>query len=361
MIEQPVQMTPQEEQAMAQKAIPLQTTSYQGQSGIVHHGVTPGGLPIEGVRTGFMPEHQVIAGRPHNAKYLNRISSIYRRLKATGVPVSTVLNFLPYQLAVNSPMTSLKKVIPAAPLPGMGKDEFSFHTFENIDIIAIDEGEDELSPWELVPRQLADTYQQEYLHCGGVVVIDSYPTSEALELPEVQEAIATAKEKMIQYLHRMVNEGMAEWMKNNESGRKNVDERHHIAGRYLHAAGFIEELPAYMLKVRTASDVQKKCTVCGKVPDVGMSICGCGYVLDPAAAYRAGAIDEEHVSLERLTREQVEELGISAYVAETADEKPERLRQGLPKPMSQARYQLEAAAEQQQPQQRGAKEQHPAL
>ena len=59
-----------------------------------------------------------------------------------------------------------------------------------------------------------------------------------------------------------------------------------------------------------------------------------------ARAYGYGrtsaAIDEQHTSLERLTRAEVESLGISAYVAETVDEKQARIKSGKPKPLSLA-------------------------
>jgi CRISPR/Cas system type I-B associated protein Csh2 (Cas7 group RAMP superfamily) len=52
----------------------------------------------------------------------------------------------------------------------------------------------------------------------------------------------------------------------------------------------------------------------------------CTYVLDPRAAYEAGDIDVEDVSLKRLAREVLKEMGISELVEETIEERNKRNR-----------------------------------
>ena len=88
------------------------------------------------------------------------------------------------------------------------------------------------------------------------------------------------------------------------------------------------------------------CPKCQKPSEPGAPSCtnaGCGYIIDPRKAYEISAIGEDHLSLERLTRADVKEMGISDYVAETVDEKHDRLMAGLPKPLSLAAMRLKDA------------------
>jgi hypothetical protein len=79
---------------------------------------------------------------------------------------------------------------------------------------------------------------------------------------------------------------------------------------------------------------------------------GCGYIIDPRRAYEIQAIGEDDLSLERLTRADVTEMGITDYVAETIDEKRSRLEIGAPKPLSIAAMRLQASEMQYQDSQR---------
>jgi hypothetical protein len=78
---------------------------------------------------------------------------------------------------------------------------------------------------------------------------------------------------------------------------------------------------------------------------------GCGgsfgpYVIDPRKAFEIGAITEEHPALERLSRAELKEMGISDYVAESLEEKAARLRQGGIKPRSLSAMRLMEAEDQ---------------
>jgi hypothetical protein len=110
---------------------------------------------------------------------------------------------------------------------------------------------------------------------------------------------------------------------------------HRVCATRMYEIGKIPELPPWIQPIRETSAIEARCPTCATIPEMSAVKCVvCNEILDPVAAFRNQTITEEHESLERLTREEVLELGISAFVAETIDEKPARLAAGRRKPLS---------------------------
>jgi hypothetical protein len=128
-----------------------------------------------------------------------------------------------------------------------------------------------------------------------------------------------------------------------------VRETHRACTRRLYYLGLLKTLPDWLEKKNDTAVEYPICSVCQFRQDTPHAIkCQrptCGNILDPRRAYEEQVIDESHPALERLTRATVKEMGISAYVAETVDEKPVRLAAQMPKPKSEAQMRLIAAEE----------------
>lgn len=300
---------------------------------------TPGGQPIKAT-FGYIDatkNERAMAGRPTDQQYNNLKQAVVSRLEATGVTPCTILNFLPIPLVLNSPMQSLKVRIPPAPKKADQSDDFSFHTWTHADIVVLERGEGVKHPWEYLPIQLGKSFMDEYRDFGGVVLLRGLPDARTLALKENVEAIEAAKQKMVAWMLSKVEEANGQWNTPSHSGSRNIVELHRQCAYHLRDLNVIDSLPDWVIDAKDLKDTVKKCPICQSTPNVGAVEClACHYVLDPARAFTSGAITEEDGSLERLTREEVESLGISAYVAETIDERPARLKKGLPKPASLA-------------------------
>lgn len=297
------------------------------------------------VRVGTLPQQRYsefqlarIPGRAYDTNFENLRLAIMARHRATGIRPATVLNFLPIPLVVCSPMTDLKVRIPAAPfgLDDEGEQMFSHHTWEQPAFEVMQRGDEKTrQPWDYPPIMLADTFAAEYASYGGVVVFEGFPDAETLQLPRIADMIEQSLTQMVEWLRSIVNEATAEWHTPNHSGSKNIVDKHRWAAMKLKDLGIIDNDPEWLPTSKQLQDVVKKCFSCGVTPNVGASKCvTCGTVLNPAKAYVDGLINEEDASLERLTRAEVIDLGVSDFVAETADEKKERVAAGRIRPMS---------------------------
>lgn len=324
-----------EQQEIASAEHPLAGAVMKDRTALVR---TPGGQTIP---VGFMAEarrneSQTVAGQARDPQYDNALKSIHMRHEATGIQPATILNFLPIPLVVNSTMNGLSNVrIKPAPKAADETDAFSFHIWHEPSIEVAYRGEGINQPVDFLPVQVAKAFVDEYKDFGGVVMFRGLPDEETLAKPEIVRMISEARVKMHAWMLAKIDEANAEWNSPNRVGAKNIVELHRQCALQMKDLGLIDGLPEWVTNPRSLKDVAEKCPNCKTLPNIGALEClECHYILDPTKAYLAGTITEEDGSLERLTRKQVEELGISAYVAETIDEKPERLKRGDPRPPS---------------------------
>ena len=272
-------------------------------------------------------------GRAQDPEFDAVLYSMKARHAKTGISPATVLNMLPLPLVVNSPMHVIGGVRVAA-CKGAHLD-FTAHTWvePSIEVRYIGEGINQ--PWDFLPIQLAEAFESEYYAMGGVVAITGLPTEANLAIPENAQKIAEALERMYVWMMSKIVEANGLWNSPNHGLSAAIVDVHRVCATRMFEIGKIPELPPWIQPVREASQIEAKCPTCGVIPETGAVKCiSCNEILDPVAAFQNGTIDEEHAALERLTREQAVALGISAFVAETVDEKPARLAEGRRKPMS---------------------------
>ena len=300
-------------------------------------------------------------GRPTDKQYERNRASVQSRLKAIGVRPAAIINFLPIPLRSDSTIDVLRKARIRPPNP---EEEFTATLVAHEHLEPTRMGADSpLMCFDIHPLQLADEFPRVYAGFGGVMVYDfdkSLAVNDAwrkeINTPEWRAHVSEfhggrtlgsvldeCKEKAITWMRKMLENG------NNKASldqNVNILTMEKQSARRLHALGDITELPDWVEQRRDLTKKRTPCPKCQKPAEPSVAQCltpGCGYIVNPRLAYEISAIGEEHEALERLTREEVREMGISDYVAETIDEKSERLKSGRRKPLSNAAYGVQKA------------------
>jgi hypothetical protein len=283
-------------------------------------------------------------GRPQDPMYQQRESTMLRRLAHTGTQPATLVNFLPTRLGVNSAMPDLQRKIPACTL----NDEFVAYCW-NKPIIEAIMSEGVRTPIDYVPRQMAEEFLREYTMeggPGGVMIFDGtieeFLVAKERE-PQVQEAVELTKQQAIVWMMAKYQEAQNAWNTPNHQMSANITQIHRdCAARLKKLEQLGDHDPEWMDLKPTQASISTICPICRLQARPGQLVCtNCTYTFDVAGAFRAKLINEESLLLERLTRDQVEELGVSAYVAETSDEAPARMKKGLPRPLSVAQQAMQ--------------------
>lgn len=300
-------------------------------------------------------------GRPVDKQYERNLASVKSRLKLVGVFSATVINFLPMMLMSNSYIDTLRK---ARIKPAKDGQEYSVFFIGKEEIIPTRMGAD--SPtlaFDVHPIQLADEFVKVYGGLGGVIAFIGRP--EDIGTPEWNSTISPTDESKT--LGEMFEEQRMRailWMRqqlSNGNNKKAMGQNVNIlsyekdAARRLLYLGDITELPSWVEEQRDLNIKRHSCQKCQKPVEPGIAQCltpNCGFIVNPRLAYEIGAIAEDHIALERLTRDEVIEMGISDYVAETVDEKPARLATQDPKPLSLSAFRIKQVEEDYQQAQR---------
>lgn len=294
------------------------------------------------------------AGRARDTEFETVLVSMKARHAKTGISPACVINMLPVALVVNSPM----RVIGGVRIPACLGDhlDFTAHVWQEpaIEVRYIGEGINQ--PWDFLPIQLAEAFENEYYASGGVVALVGMPTEENLNKPENAQKIADCLERMYVWMMGKIIEANGFWNSPNHGAAAAIVDVHRVCAQRMFEIGKIPALPEWIQPVREQSAIEAKCPTCSTIPESGAVKCVvCNEILDPVRAFLNGTITEEHSALERLTREEVTELGISAFVAETIDEKPDRLAEGRRKPKSIAQLRAEQEQEDRERQAEDAK------
>ena len=268
-----------------------------------------------------------LRGRMRDPAFEQKMQSLHQRLRATGITPATVFNFLPIPIGVNSPMAHARQKVPAV----KGKAPYATRVF-GLEIVPFNTGDTGRVPYEYHPIQLAEAYEREYPH-GGVVALREGEEDTESGKARLKKAASDA----VKWMKNQVAEGDRYWQAPDRFQRRNVGNGHRWSAQRLFDLGILKALPEWMAEERDLESVQLPACVCGKVPDSPTTIrCTCGYILNVEEALKRNLIDENSEELERLTRSQVQALGISDFVAETSDERQVRLKAGVPKPPSKA-------------------------
>jgi hypothetical protein len=296
-------------------------------------------------------------GRPTDPQYERNRASVQSRLNQVGVALSTVVSFLPIVLHTDSLLHPSRESNGKIGPPKDGQD-YAVYVFDEAFIEPGRRGADApLTATDWHPIQMANEFPK--LYPQGVFAFRGIPADltdpKWLATKSTEEGHAGKTYGQVMEDTRKAAVGwMQEHLRHgNERDRQKQEPtmpQKASARRLLHL-GYIKEMPKWVEQQRDTGVKIPVCSKCQKPSEPGAPSCtnaGCGYIIDPRKAYEISAIGEDHASLERLTRKEVEEMGISAYVAETIDEKPDRLSVGLPKPLSAAAMRLKDAEDEYQ-------------
>ena len=313
----------------------------------VSERVTYGGRQIE---IGAI-NHKAM-GRPTDPQYERNRASVQSRLNQVGVAHATVVTFLPVVLHTDS------LLIPSRDSngkigPPKDSEDFATFTFKDAFIEPGRRGADSpLLATDWHPIQMANEFPR--LYPQGVFAFRGI----ASDLTDKKWLATTSTEEghagqTYGQVFESCRKAAVAWMQEhlrygNERDRQKQEPTlpQKAAARRLLHLGYIKEMPKWVEQQRDTGIKIPVCPKCQKPSEPGAPSCtnaGCGYIIDPRKAYEISAIGEDHHSLERLTRADVKEMGISDYVAETVDEKANRLAAGLPKPLSLAAMRLKDA------------------
>jgi hypothetical protein len=278
--------------------------------------------------------HQQL-GRPVDKQYLTARNSVVARLNLTKWAAATVISCLPIELRSDSCIDPLRNAHVPAVRDG---EEFAFLTFQNPHLEPARVGPDApLACFDYQPIMLAKEFEAVYEPNGGVFAFIGHPEDVKDPKWEHREKWEALKKRAVTYMESMHREARQYW---DQKTFYAVREPHKASIRRLFHLGFLKELPNELDKQRDTAIEYPTCPKCQMRQDSPHAVtcqrCVPPYVIDPARAYKLNIISESDEALERLTRAEVKELGISAYVAETSDEKPVRLSMGLMKPKSEA-------------------------
>ena len=293
-----------------------------------------------------------LLGRPTDPQFDRNKASVQARLNQVGVAWATVVTFLPIVLHTDS-LLNPSRASNGKIGPPRDKEDYATYIFKDAFIEPGRRGADSpLLATDWHPIQMANEFPK--LYPQGVFSFRGIPSD--LMDPKWLATVSTEEQHAGQtYGQVMENTRKASvaWMQEhlrygNERDRQKQEPTlpQKAAARRLLHLGFIKEMPTWVEQQRDTGIKIPTCPKCQKPSEPGAPSCtnaGCGYIIDPRKAYEISAIGEDHLSLERLTRKEVEEMKISAYVAETIDEKPARMSAGLPKPLSLAAMRLKDA------------------
>jgi hypothetical protein len=281
------------------------------------------------------------AGRMRDVNFERHMERIINRQRFLPIPPATVFNFLPFKVEVNSPMQAVRGGVPAAD----GKLPYATRTWHELAIEPFDTGDNGREPHEFLPHQVAKAFQDEFPQ-GGIIWMQG-TAEDIAKSAEGKARLDKAAKDAVTYMRRQMEQGDRKWNIPGGAQRAFITLTERRCGQRLFDLGILKRLPDWVNAEVNLEDVPTITCVCGKKPDSRATVrCSCGHILDVAEAYRRSIIDEESVELERLTRKEVVDLGVSDYVAETADERKARVKAGVPKPPSKVQERMMDAAEQ---------------
>jgi hypothetical protein len=163
--------------------------------------------------------------------------------------------------------------------------------------------------------------QFEKLRRGGCCryMGDHLPGEAPKTRDEELKMVNKAKAEQVRYYRQLFREAEGFFQQPARHGLRNITENHRLAATWLTHYHYLPLIPAWVTASREEGDIPESCARCGKdVSEAGFACGDCGYIIDPARAYRANEIEEEHHSLRRLTRDQLDELGLQHV--QTAEE-----------------------------------------
>jgi hypothetical protein len=257
---------------------------------------------------------------------LAEVRKVHRRMAESTIIPATVINLAPWPVqGQGAHLMYPNRRIPACPI-GQAFERFVFVSY---DIDLEDKGgrfgADAITPIALandLVGQLRPQKRGGLFHYMG----DHLPGENPKTKEEELKVWDKAKAEMVRYMKQKYREAEGFYQQPARKGLSNIVEEHRLSCQWLLHYRFLTGIPAWLTATREEGDVPDACPGCGQEPGAGFACGNCGYIMNPLSAYQLGEIDDDHHSLRRLTREQLDELGLD-YVMTKDEYREERRKQ----------------------------------
>jgi hypothetical protein len=270
----------------------------------------------------------------YEKRYFNELYAIEVMNARLGVDPATVVNLNPFPLQVEHPLFR-NLIVPACPIDKpyatLVIREVRYQTKDS---------EGNFSPVDFKPALLAKEFETQAENYGGVLVfrgdienIAEETGGDLFQNKEFNRLYTEAKQRMIEAAKRKKQEADNEWNTPARAGARNITDMHRNYTRILLRERLITKTPEWLDTTRDEARVAADCPSCGSEPKHGAAMCPvCGWVIDPLKAWNIGMItDPTHVSLARLPRHTLDNLGITReHIPLTVEERDAQLKTGRP-------------------------------
>lgn len=259
---------------------------------------------------------------------LQEVQKVHRRMSEVGTLAATVVNMLPWPVQASGIHLMYDDMrIPACPIDQP-------YILKVISIYKVDLedkggrfGADVVTPIamandivrQMQPMKRGGMFQYVGDHRPGE---NPNPVKREWELKQMD----LMKRMMVKHFRIKYREAEAYYQQNNRRGLMNIVDEHRLSTQWLLYHRLLTTQPTWLTATREEADVPDSCSSCGQETGAGFGCSNCGYILNPMAAFLAEEIEDDHQSLRRLTREQLDELGLN-YVQTSAEYRAMRRQQ----------------------------------
>ena len=190
------------------------------------------------------------------------------RLKRQGWAPATIVNLLPFPLAVN--LGDLGWLAVPACEPGQ---VYARHVIRDFRISMRDLGDGNFNPVSVLPNELAQEVQRAYAETGGVLILEGDAEPSSMKLSE-------AREHLGHWHRREYQKAVDAWARYRQ--HKFITERQRDAAHALLALGEISSLPEWVVLTRERP-AQTLCPACDEEIKPTARLCRfCKFPLDQA-------------------------------------------------------------------------------
>lgn len=137
---------------------------------------------------------------------------------------------------------------------------------------------------------------------------------------DIKEMMSSAEERQITYYRKRCSQVSGAYASDSKTAFRQITPADRLMARWLHQRGIFANLPQWVVEERPDDYKPMTCVKCGKDVETikvdgilkpkGFACKECGYILDGIRAYEAGEISDEHVSLKRHTRGELDAAGL---------------------------------------------------
>lgn len=259
---------------------------------------------------------------------LDDVAEMHQTAADIGIRPATVVNLWPVDLHSTGPHVQ-HHIVPACPIG----EAYKLYVIQSYGTDIADKG-GRFDPKVVLPITMAKDILQQHdksntiiQHGVAIYMGDHVPNKENLAV------INATRERMIAHMRKRVDEANQAYVRGGKKAAQ-ISDVDRVIVEYLTFHGYMTDKmrPGWMVTSRNKEEIQVKCKACGTEPEKGSFQCAkCGWIIDPAVAYEAGAISltEDDGSpnvagvrtLSRLPREQLEAMGISHHIHRTDEER----------------------------------------